>query len=492
MEKRNNSSSSNSERPSAPSDSMSSGPHAAPGSSSSSVSYSGANNFTSEQSVSGESFSSSETAQNAVLVSNATVNFTEVNVEKTGDDDGDNSDFYGTNAAILVHDGGTLNMDGGIVKTNGSHANGVFACSNGTINISNTSINTSSNNSGGIMVTGGGVLNATNLTVNTSGNSSAPIRSDRGGGTMNISGGNYESSGVGSPVIYSTADVNVDGASLVSLTSEGVVIEGSNSVKLENVMLTATNHRNNGHSETFKSIFIYQSMSGDASEGTGTFSAKNSTVTTNSGDHFFITNTTAEINLEANQFVQNDTSGGFLRAQSGYWGNSGSNGGIVTLNATSQNLIGDFNIDGISSISLNLTQSYLKGALLGEGYKALKLSKDSIVVLTNDSYISLLENELSDNTNIYANGHKLFVNGAEVSINQAEAPESFLKTNAVSSTTAVAQSETTTSGESGLPIWGIVLICVVVLAVAAGLSFLIAMLIKKKSSKVDSDGNFQK
>ena len=38
------------------------------------------------------------------------------------------------------------------------------------------------------------------------------FRSDRGGGTMIVNGGSYESSGVGSPTIYSTADIAVNGA----------------------------------------------------------------------------------------------------------------------------------------------------------------------------------------------------------------------------------------------------------------------------------------
>ena len=65
------------------------------------------------------------------------------------------------------------------------------------------------------MTTGGAAMNAENLTINTSGNSSAAIRSDRGGGTVNVTGGSYTTSGTGSTVIYSTADITVNDASLV-------------------------------------------------------------------------------------------------------------------------------------------------------------------------------------------------------------------------------------------------------------------------------------
>ena len=66
------------------------------------------------------------------------------------------------------------------------------------------------------MTTGGGVTKAKNLTVCTSGRSSAPIRTDRGGGIVTVEGGSYTSNGLGSPVIYSTADVTVSDATLTS------------------------------------------------------------------------------------------------------------------------------------------------------------------------------------------------------------------------------------------------------------------------------------
>lgn len=48
-------------------------------------------------------------------------------------------------------------------------------------------------------------------------------------------------------------------------------------------------------------------MSGDASTGTAIFTAKNSNITTTNGDLFYITNTTATINLSNNTIINNDT-----------------------------------------------------------------------------------------------------------------------------------------------------------------------------------------
>ena len=63
---------------------------------------------------------------------------------------------------------------------------------------------------------------ASNLYITTSGQSSAAIRTDRGGGSVTVDGGTYTSNGLGSPAIYSTADISVSNATLTSNLSEGV------------------------------------------------------------------------------------------------------------------------------------------------------------------------------------------------------------------------------------------------------------------------------
>jgi len=135
---------------------------------SSSVTHKGATAIETDTNESGKSYSSAEGSENAILVSGGTSTLSDIAVTKSGDSDGDNSDFYGTNAAILAKDG-TLNINGGNITTSGSHANGVFAYSSGLINISDANIKTSSNNSGAVMVTGGGTLTANNVTATTDG-----------------------------------------------------------------------------------------------------------------------------------------------------------------------------------------------------------------------------------------------------------------------------------------------------------------------------------
>lgn len=384
---------------------------------SSNVSHTGATEISSDIVNNGESYSSTTGSQNALLVTGGTSTLTNPTITKTGDSDGDNSDFYGTNAAVLVKEG-TLNINKGNVTTNGSHANGVFAYSNGTINISDTSIKTTSNNSGALMVTGGGTLTANNVIAETDGNSSAPIRSDRGGGNLTVNGGTYTSHGTGSPVIYSTADIIVNNAALTSTASEGVVVEGKNSVILNNVTMEATNTNLNGNSETYKAIFIYQSMSGDSEVGTSSFTAKDSKIVNNKGDIIFVTNTSTVIELENNEIINNESDGAFLKIAAAKWGTSGKNGGEVTLNAKNQKIEGDVLVDNISTLDLSLkSESSYTGTINNENTaKSINITLDanSSITLTGDSYITSLNNEVLNNSNINFNGYKLYVNGIAI------------------------------------------------------------------------------
>ena len=261
-------------------------------------------------------------------------------------------------------------------------------------------------------------MKASNLTVNTSGISSAAIRTDRGGGIVTVDGGTYTTTGSGSPTIYSTADVTVSNSKLIANASEGIVIEGKNSVTINNCDLTDSNTKLNGQSTTYKNIFLYQSMSGDAANGESEFTANNSTITTNKGDSFYVTNTNAIINLSNNKIINNDSTGNFLRAQKDSWGNSGSNGGIVTLIMTNQNATGNIVIDSISTLDMTMkSNSYYEGIINGDNSaKSIKLTLDatSKIKLTGDSYVTALEDSDASYSNIDFNGYKLYVNGTAI------------------------------------------------------------------------------
>ena len=402
-----------------------------PGGHAASFEYTAATEITAAEEQADQTFASETADESALIVNTAdTVTITNPAVTKTGNSDGgDSCNFYGLNAAVLAMGGTTTIINGGEITSDASGANGVFSYggnggSNGaagdgtTVIISDTAITTTGDGSGGIMTTGGGTTIAESLDVTTSGRSSAAIRTDRGGGTVSVDGGTYTSNGLGSPVIYSTADITVSNATLVSNLSEGVCIEGKNSVTLENCSLTADNTQRNGHATFLDSIMIYQSMSGDADSGTSAFTMTGGTLTSLSGHMFHVTNTHAVITLNGVELV-NSGSDVLLSVCDDGWSGAGN---IAELNAVSQALTGTILVGENASLTLSLTEgSSFEGTVSGEivnaegtqisentGTVSVSLDETSTWTLTADTWISSFEGAAG---NVIGNGYTLYVDG---------------------------------------------------------------------------------
>ena len=378
-----------------------------------------ANNADDNAVLSNMSFSSENDDENALRADGVTVSLADCTITKTGSSSNtENGDFYGMNAALLAENGAQVTVTGGEVTTSATNGNGIFSYGSGTVvNVSGTKIRTAERNSGGIQTTGGGKMNAEDLDVQTEGNSSAAIRSDRGGGTVNVKGGTYVTNGTGSPAIYSTADISVSDAVLTANNSEGIVVEGKNSVKLTDCTLSGKMQGTyNDDSENIQCIMIYQSMSGDADVGEAYFEANGGEITSLAGDMFYVTNTSCEIKLSGVKFNMAD--GVFLRAvgnsSSRGWGKSGENGGDVKMTLTDQTVEGDIVVDEISSLDLDMSGSVLTGAINADnsvGNISVFLDENSTWNLTSDSYISSFEGDIS---NINAGEFHIYVNGEMV------------------------------------------------------------------------------
>ena len=402
-----------------------------PGGKSSSFEYAAAAEITEADEQTDQVYSS-EAADESALIVNTTdaVTLNNPTVSKTGDSDGgDNCNFYGLNAALLVMGGSATTITGGTITSDADGANGVFSYGgNGgsnaaggdgtTVTISDTTITTTGDGSGGIMTTGGGITYANNLTVTTSGRSSAAIRTDRGGGTVVVDGGNYTSNGLGSPAIYSTADITVKNATLTSNLSEGVCIEGMNSITLENCDLTANNTQCNGNATFLDTIMIYQSMSGDADSGTSAFTMTGGSLTSLSGHMFHVTNTHAVITLSGVNLVNSGSDVLLSVCDDGWTGASNT----AELIADAQSLNGTILVGSNSTLALTLTNgSAFKGTISGEienskgtvistetGTVSVTLDSSSTWTLTADTWITSFD---GDPSNVIGNGYTLYVSG---------------------------------------------------------------------------------
>lgn len=388
-------------------------------------SYTAANEYTEDTTVSNETIESTGTDENAALISSgASVTLDNDTITRTSEDSkgGDNSSFYGVGAAVLATDG-TAYVKDGSVTTDAAGGAGLFAYGDGTVYASGTTVKTTQDTSGGVHVAGGGTLYGWNLDVETNGESSAAIRSDRGGGTMVIDGGNYVSNGVGSPAIYSTADIAVSNASLTANGSEAVCIEGLNSIHLYDCDLTGNMSDLDQNDNTW-TVILYQSMSGDSEVGNSTFQMDGGSLTSENGGVFYTTNTESTITLNNVDINYNDDNEFFLQCtgntnQRG-WGQSGVNGADCHFTGISQDMQGDVIWDSISDLDFYLTEgSSLTGAVVddesyagegGEGYCNVYVSADSTWTVTGDSTVSSLENE---GTIVDSNGKTVTIQGTD-------------------------------------------------------------------------------
>ena len=164
---------------------------------------------------------------------------------------------------------------------------------------------------------------------------------------------------------------------------------------------------------------IYQSMSGDAAGGTGSFTMTGGSLTSKNGHVFHVTNTSAVINLENVEIINEDDGNVLLSVCDDGW-NGGNNAAVV--NASSQELSGVLLVGSNSSLTLNLTEgSSFEGCVDGKitdangntvseeaGTVSVTLDGSSTWTLTGDSYVTEFT---GDAANVISNGYTLYVNG---------------------------------------------------------------------------------
>lgn len=390
------------------------------------ISYTATKEVSSEE-ISSDSYTSNKSDENVVLIKDGgKLTLEGSTISKTSGDSSntENSEFYGVNSGVLVTKNSTATIKNANISTNAKGSNAVFSTGeNSKIYISDSTITTTAEGSArGLDATYSGYIEANNVTIKTLGQSCATLATDRGEGTVIAKNSKLETNGAGSPIIYSTGNISIENTTGVANGSQMVVVEGKNTATVTNSTLSATGTGNREDADIC-GIMIYQSMSGDANEGTGTFNSTNSTLTIldsskyyKTAPLFFVTNTDASINLENTKLVYGSN---ILLSSKGtnQWGKSGTNGGNITLNAKNQELNGNIELDNFSTLVMNLTKSFYKGTINGDNSAKsidLKLDATSKITLTGDSYVTSLEDSDTSYANIDFNGYKLYVNGTAI------------------------------------------------------------------------------
>jgi hypothetical protein len=364
-----------------------------------------------DENVGSDELTATESDQSVVYITTNNITFTEPNLIKLSGESSniENSEFYGVNAAVLVQ-GGEVSITGGTITTKAKGGNAICATNKGKVTISGTKIVSTAVSSGrGLHATYGGQINAVNVDISSTGASCANLATDRGEGVVTCSGCQLSTTGAGSPLIYSTGQITVNNTKGTATGAQTVVVEGKNTANIfdkSELYCYGTGNRNNIDN---CGVMIYQSMSGDAADGTGVLNCVDSTLEIlkeseiyTTAPMFFVTNTKAVINLEDCRI--NYGSNIFLDIKgTTEWGNEGSNGGEVTLNLNNQEIKGDITVDGISSLSIVMKNSKITGTInTSKKAKSLSISLDSksTITLTGNSYYTSLTNEVSSGENI--------------------------------------------------------------------------------------------
>jgi hypothetical protein len=363
------------------------------------------------------------------------------------------SNTNGTNAAILaygteatVSTGATIILtddgqgDPGSITTDNNSSSGVFASMGGTVTATDVIVNTFGNGSYGLKATNQGTLTLANVTSTTYGNSSAAIAAGSGGGNITSAGGNYTSNGTrasGVRVAGASSSVVLSGDTVTAMNGTAITVEGGNSVSISGGA-TISGALGDDHG-----IFFYQNpLLADSVAGTGSFTMSGGSLTyacdatdaslapcptgLSTSDQnspatlFSVANTAATITLtdvtvtnttptDAN--VITGSNGTLLTAAALNSGTLNHNGGNVTFDAFGEILTGDIIVDSLSSATISLAAdsatpavpSTFTGAINNAhsgGTVSLTLDATSTWVVTGDSYLTTLNDAVSNYSNI--------------------------------------------------------------------------------------------
>jgi hypothetical protein len=347
---------------------------------------------------------------------------------KSGSDtNGDNCNFYGINSILLATGKSSkAYISGSTLKASSQGSNGIFATNSGKVYANKDKIYTTADNSRGLDATYSGLIVANRMTISTKGDHSAAVATDRGGGKISVTNSSLKTAGSGSPLLYSTGNIQVDNVTGTASGSQIAGIEGSNTVLINNSKLTSTNTSKTASDPIANGIIIYQSTSGDAESSTGDaarFQAVNSTLKSSikSGSMFYLTNTTANVVLQNTKVSYSSSKADLLTAEgnsSNNWGSAGSNGADVTFTCRNETIKGDVSCDSISSVDMYLLKGTKYTGAVEMTDNSSGSSSDSGVTMNIDSSSKWVVTDDTEVTNLNAaSGAKIVdENGKTVNI----------------------------------------------------------------------------
>ena len=322
------------------------------------------------------------------------------------------SRYYGVGAAILTTDG-IINIDNSNIDSNALGGNAIFAYgANSIINISDSEIFTGNAESAALQVANNGTINSINNTINTYSTESNAIRVDRGGGTINVEGGQYITTGYNSEgIVSSNGKIKIKNTKISASSSALATIEGSNEIEFENCILLSA-MPDDGENDCAWCIAVYRDTN-DVEDTISKITLSGGSITPSNGGVFYVTNNKAEINLYDTNITITDQTPFLLRCTCNTseleWGNLGDNGGICTLNLNNYQIAtGNIIWDPLSEVTVNIldnsklttaiiqNETNMSNVLGTNGFCDVNIGPYGTLVINGNSRIRNLNNSSSE------------------------------------------------------------------------------------------------
>ncbi len=399
-----------------------------PGGTTSSFSYGGVSSNGYSQSsgtntADSPTYSSTGSDENAVQVTGGTFTMTNATITKTGDTSttGDETSFYGVNSVVFAGNettstSATINAADGTITTNAKGANAFFAYGGGVLNVSGFTVTNNARGSRGLIATGGGTITASDMTITTKDETSSVVATDRGGGTVDVSGSSLVCEGNKCAIIYSAGTMSATNCTGSSAKGEIADIEGDNSVTITDCDFSC------GGSS--RGLLMMNSGSGDASGGNPVMTITNSTLTMTDSDApllkvaTFVTatltldNVTLTVPSNILMYVQEDSQ----------WSTSGATGNLILKNGSYTGTVKrddgyTANVTVKSTATWNLTANTTIDKLVNNG----TINKNGYTLTCTSSSGDGTINESSGIDNVNADGR---TTGAAYRLNGVRAVES--------------------------------------------------------------------
>ena len=342
-------------------------------------------------------------------------------IYKTGDlsdDKLEDSKLYGINSAVLIRKVGAEFIES-LILTEAKGAPGLVCTDGGAATLKaeiyNTEVNTTEDNSTGIIANYNSMITASAI-VSTKGNSSPALAIYKGKGNIVCDGSKLYTEGDESPLAYiHDGEISFGYGGIIGFTSKSpcVIISKYGSFR----GLVGNLHCGAGPYDKISQggIIFYQTDEMTNDKKLANYSVfgmidyfelseieiLESSPYYKTAPLFYVTNIGAQITLTGGKLKYGSNI--FLKVDEGIYGKKGSDGGVVMVILTQQEIEGDIIVSSNSVVDIKLSESKFKGKINTDKKGAavnISLDEKSEITLTGNSYYTHLLNKDNTNSNI--------------------------------------------------------------------------------------------